>query len=71
MLAGKDTIKAIVLFLMENGANVNAQTKDGFTPVPLHLASMNGHDSVVLLLLKSDADINANDKDGWTPLHES
>ena len=53
---------------IDQGADVNAQNKDGFTP--LILAVMLNHDpNVITTLLKAGANVNARDtKLGMTPL---
>jgi ankyrin repeat protein len=51
---------------LENGANVNAKTNDGSTP--LHGASRYGHESVIALLLEKDADPSITNDEGKTPL---
>lgn len=55
-------------FLLENGADVNAQDKGGL--IPLHNASSYGHLDIAALLLKHNTVVNATDKWGFTPLHE-
>lgn len=55
-------------FLLDNGANVNAQDKGGL--IPLHNASSYGHLDIAALLLKHNTVVNATDKWGFTPLHE-
>ena len=64
--------------LLEIGANVNAATKSGWTPLhfadlcngwtPLHFASADGDEAMVTLLLKHGADVNAVNEDMWTAL---
>jgi ankyrin repeat protein len=51
---------------MGNHADVNANDKDGYTP--LHIAAQQGRDDVVKLLLAGGADVNAKDDKGETPL---
>ncbi|KAF8538664.1 ankyrin repeat-containing domain protein [Trichophaea hybrida] len=61
---------AIVEVLVTMGANVNASTTDGTTP--LHLAAKKSLDLKVLeILLVNGADINAEKGSGETPLHEA
>ena len=55
--------------LIEHGADVSAQSKDGETP--LHLASDRGLVDVTHLLIEHGADVSAQNKDGKTPLHLS
>ncbi len=54
--------------LIAKGANVNAKSKNGLTP--LHGAARQGHLTIVELLIASGANVNAKDKVGATPLHE-
>jgi uncharacterized protein len=54
----------IQTILVRAGANVNAKTNDGATP--LHMTS---HSEFAELLLRSGADVNSLAKDGETPLH--
>jgi len=55
--------------LIENGADVAAQAKDGTTP--LHRASEWGHVGLARLLVEHGADAAAQSKDGTTPLHRA
>jgi len=59
-------ILQIVQLLILNGANVNARTGGGKTP--LHVACASGFTSVVEFLLGQDADIESRDNNGWTPI---
>jgi len=56
----------IINLLIEEGADINVRTHDGFTP--LHVAAK-GFKKSVELLIKKGADINAKNDLGWTPLH--
>eukprot|EP00111_Clytia_hemisphaerica_P001648 TCONS_00004672-protein len=56
-------------FLLESGADVNAQDKGGL--IPLHNASSYGHVDIAALLIKYKADVNATDRWMFTPLHEA
>lgn len=49
-MAGQDII---VIILVENGANVNAQSLNGFTP--LYMAAQENHEAVVRYLLSHGA----------------
>lgn len=54
-------------FLLEQGADVNAKTNEGLTP--LHFACRIGHASVVdKLLISPEIDISPVDDQGYTPL---
>ena len=52
--------------LLEKGADVNHQSKDGFTA--LSWASRVGGAAVVQILLENGAQVDLQDKDGWTAL---
>jgi len=56
-------------YLLEQGADVNAQDKGGL--IPLHNASSYGHLDIAALLIKYHTIVNATDKWGFTPLHEA
>jgi tankyrase len=56
-------------YLLEQGADVNAQDKGGL--IPLHNASSYGHLDIAALLIKYNTVVNATDKWGFTPLHEA
>ena len=57
---------SIVRFVLEHGADVNAQSKSGVTS--LHTASSNGALEVVRLLLEHGADVEVKRNDGQTVL---
>lgn len=56
-------------FLLQSGADVNAQDKGGL--IPLHNASSYGHLDIAALLIKHNTVVNATDKWGFAPLHEA
>ena len=56
-----------VKFLLEHGADVNAQRDDLWAP--LHLAFRAGELEVARMLLDHQADVNAKNDDGQAPLH--
>ena len=57
----------IVQFLINHGADVNAQGLDGFAP--LHIAAIHGHLPTVRLLVEHNADIHIRNELRKTPLH--
>ena len=66
--AGYNNVE-VAEYLLENGADVNAQDKGGL--IPLHNASSYGHVDIAALLITFNASVNAVDKWGFTPLHEA
>lgn len=68
LAAGYNNVE-VAEFLLENGADVNAQDKGGL--IPLHNASSYGHLDIAALLIKHNTVVNATDKWGFTPLHEA
>ena len=59
----------VAVFLLANGAKVDARDDDGNTP--LHLVLRDSGLDVVRVLLGNKADINATNNDGDTPLHNA
>ena len=57
----------IVRWLLNHGADVNAQGFYGFTP--LHIAAIYGHLQASRMLIENNADIHIKDVFGMTPLH--
>ncbi|XP_008207481.1 poly [ADP-ribose] polymerase tankyrase isoform X1 [Nasonia vitripennis] len=68
LAAGYNNLE-VAEFLLERGADVNAQDKGGL--IPLHNASSYGHLDIAALLIKYSTVVNATDKWGFTPLHEA
>ncbi|MEE6485606.1 hypothetical protein FKM82_014347 [Ascaphus truei] len=68
LAAGYNNLE-VVEYLLQHGADVNAQDKGGL--IPLHNAASYGHVDVAALLIKFNACVNANDKWAFTPLHEA
>ena len=63
--AGAGHIEAVKQHLVD-GANVNAKTNSGRTP--LHSAAWGGHKEIAELLIAEGADVNAKRDNGKTPL---
>jgi len=59
----------VVAFLLENGADPNAE--DMIRRTPLYHAVWQGHEDIVSLLLARGATVNVRDKHGTTPLHNA
>jgi ankyrin repeat protein len=57
----------VVQWLLDHGADVEAQDADECTP--LHWAAQRGYSDVAAMLLVHDAAIEAQDAGGFTPLH--
>ena len=66
-LASQNGRVEVARMLVERGADVATQNKDGETP--LHPASRNGGVEVARMLVEHGADVAAQNKDGETPLH--
>jgi ankyrin repeat protein len=62
----KDKRLPVARFLLEKGADVNAQAKDGISP--LMLAAVSGQPDMVKLLLEKGAKVGLTDERGWTAL---
>lgn len=58
---------SIARFLIDAGANIEAQHQNGVTA--LHVASNGGHESIVRLLIAAGANIEAQGHNGMTALH--
>jgi len=52
--------------LIADGANINAASSTGYTPI--HRAAQNGHKGMVEFLLENGADAGVESKDNQTPL---
>jgi len=51
---------------LASGADVNAKSMDGYTP--LYVATLLGHKQIAELLITNGADVNAKNKNGDTPI---
>ncbi len=58
---------AVIVVLLESGADLLARSEYGDTP--LHLAAMNSNADVTLTLIDAGADVNARGEERSTPLH--
>jgi ankyrin repeat protein len=56
----------LLKWLLDNGADVNAQNTDGNTA--LHICAMYGMSKPLKLLLDRGANLELTEKNGWTPL---
>ena len=63
------TAAQVAFLLLEHGLDVMAQSKDGDSETPLHLASREKNIEAVRMLLEYGADVTAQNKYGETPLH--
>ncbi|KAH9077520.1 ankyrin repeat-containing domain protein [Lactarius deliciosus] len=59
----------VMRWLLNHGADPNAQKNDGRTP--LHAAARDTNLEVVQVLLEHNADVNSRADDGKTPLHDT
>ncbi len=57
--------------LLEQGASVDARTRNPFANQPLHAAAAGRHLEVSGVLIAAGADVNATQHRGYTPLHEA
>jgi len=74
LLAGRITrdkdkapMAQLAIDLIKRGVRVDAQNKQGITP--LHYAAAQGHADILIELLRRGAPVNAPSTGGWTPLH--
>lgn len=58
---------SVVQYLLEVGADVNAEDKEDWTP--LHNAASEGHAEIIKILIADGAKVNAEDDYDRTPLH--
>jgi ankyrin repeat protein len=66
--AAKQNNFDLVQLLVEEGADVNAQTKVGGL-TPLRYAIMEGNYLMAEYLIDNGADVNQKNEHGWTPMH--
>ncbi|KAH0562061.1 hypothetical protein GP486_003233 [Trichoglossum hirsutum] len=67
MIASIRGYEKVVRRLLEQGANVNAKDRYGYTA--LHWTAMNGNEAVLKLLLEQGANADAKGENGETALH--
>lgn len=61
----------MALWLIEQGADINAAAKNKQGVAPIHATAANGNLTVVEALLKKGAAVNARQEGGFTALHEA
>ncbi len=61
----------VALWLIEQGADVNAQAKNRMLIRPIHATAANGNLRVLQALLERGAKVNAVQEGGYTALHEA
>jgi hypothetical protein len=61
----------IALWLIEQGADVNAIARNPMKISPVHATAANGNLSLLRTLLEKGANVNAQQQGGFTPLHEA
>ncbi|WP_264723276.1 ankyrin repeat domain-containing protein [Wolbachia endosymbiont (group A) of Sphecodes monilicornis] len=59
----------LVTFLLDSGADANAQDESSYGKKPIHIAAENNDKDIIDLLIKKGARVNDTDKNCWTPLH--
>ncbi|EAY13676.1 ankyrin repeat protein, putative [Trichomonas vaginalis G3] len=60
-------LSSLLEYFISNGADINAKTKGGLTP--LHIAAFKNYQETSEILISNGADINAKTEFSWTPLH--
>jgi len=56
-------------YLIQAGASINAQSRNGLKAAPLQSAVAGGHAKIVKMLIARAADPNVREQGGYTPLH--
>ncbi len=69
-IAARLNLPVLTISLLNQGADIHAKDKFGWTPLHLAAAKENAS-ATVEVLLNQGADIHAKDKFGWTPLHSA
>ena len=61
--------RAVALYLLDQGAQVNSPSHNPQKVMPLHSAVAGGHLEIARALLEHEAQVNAAQAGGFTPLH--
>jgi ankyrin repeat protein len=59
----------VARYLIEQGADINLPSQNGFNVYPIHSAAAGNYTDILRLLIESGAQVNVKQQAGSTPLH--